>query len=103
MNKRREPRLQADQPVKVTLFGQPDVRMSARIKNVSGRGIGLECDRPLAIGAALKIELEDALLLAEVIYCRPDKTTFYVGAEIEQALNGLSELSRMVSAFAAAE
>jgi hypothetical protein len=100
MNQRREPRFQATQAVAVTLFGEPDRRVAARVKNISGRGVGIECDEAVATGTALKIELDDALLLGEVIYCRRDEASFYVGVELEHALSGLGELSRMVSAFA---
>ena len=102
MNQRCETRVPADyiladQSVSVTLFGDPDIRLRGRIRNISGRGIGLEMEVPVAAGAALKVELDDALLLGEVIYCRPDQSVFYVGVELEHALRGLGELSRMVN------
>ncbi|MCU1234418.1 MAG: type pilus assembly PilZ [Candidatus Solibacter sp.] len=99
MDQRREARIQANQSVAITLFGDPDVRICARIKNVSGKGIGLVLDAPIAPGTALKMELEDTLLLGEVIYCRTDETRYYAGVELEHSLCGLGELSRMVAAF----
>ena len=45
------------------------------------------------------MELEDALLLGEVIYCRKDEDSYYVGVELEHSLCGLGELSRMIEAF----
>jgi hypothetical protein len=99
MNQRHEPRFDADQWVSVTLFGEPDIRLQARIKNVSGRGIGLEFQCPVAIGTALKIVLDDAMLLGEVVYCRKEETSFYVGVELGQALCGLVELGQMLRAF----
>src|ERR1039457_2232499 len=103
MNQRREPRFEANQCVWVTLFGEPDIRLPARIKNVSVRGIGFELQGPVAIGTALKVELDDALLLGEVIYCRPDsdkdEASFYVGVELEQALCGLGDLAETLRAF----
>ena len=95
MNQRRETRLEANQQVWITLFGEPDIRLPARIKNVSPRGVGLELQGPVAIGTALKVDLEDALLLGEVIYCREDETSFYVGVELEQALYGLAALAHI--------
>src|SRR5450756_421647 len=91
MNQRREPRFEANQPVWITLFGEPDIRLTACIKNVSVRGIGLELQGPVAIGTALKFEVDDSLILGEVIYCRQveascDDGSFYVGVELEQAL-----------------
>ena len=79
MNQRREPRLEADQSVWITLFGEPDIRLHARVKNVSTRGIGLELQGPVAIGSPVKIELEDCLFLGEVIYCRQDEASFLWG------------------------
>ena len=99
MNQRRHARMQADQFVPITLFGEPDITLPARIRNISGKGIGLELAEPVAPGTTLKIELEDALLLGEVIFCREDETAYYLGIELEQSLCGLGELSRMVLAF----
>ena len=104
MNQRRETRVQADQvvgdrSVAITVFGETDIGIRGRIRNISGRGIGLETGVPVAAGTALKVELDDSLLLGEVIYCRADGPVFYVGVELEHALNGLGELSRMVNAY----
>ena len=99
MNQRFEPRLETDQSVWVTLFGEPDIRLPARVKNVSTRGIGLELEGPVAIGNPVKIELDDRLFLGEVIYCRQDEASFFVGVELEQALCGLNELARALGAF----
>jgi PilZ domain len=99
MNQRRELRFETEQSIWITLFGEPDIRLPARIKNVSARGIGIELEGPVAIGTALKIELDDSLLLGEVIYCREDEASYYVGVEIEQALRGLGDLAQAVRAF----
>jgi hypothetical protein len=99
MNQRREPRFEAEQSVWITLFGEPDIQLKARIKNVSVRGLGLELQGPVAIGTALKINLDDGLLLGEVIYCRADEASYYVGVELEQALCGLAELAQALRAF----
>jgi len=70
MNQRREPRFPTDRTVAVTVFGTPDTHLQGRIRNAAGRGLGLELATALATGTALKIELEDSILLGEVIYCR---------------------------------
>jgi hypothetical protein len=99
MKERRDPRFEANQAVWITLFGEPDIQLPARIKNVSGRGIGLELDGPVAAGAPLKLELDDTLILGEVIFCRQDKSSYYVGVEISQKLSGLAELGNIVRSF----
>jgi len=103
MNQRRDSRFQTDQPIQITVFGSPDIRMQARVKNVSGRGVGLEVEGPLVIGAALKIMLDDAILLGEVIYCRKQIDGYYVGIELEQALCGLADLAAAVRSFSDAD
>lgn len=99
MNQRREPRFETDESIWITVFGEPDIRLPARIKNVSPRGVGLALQGPVAIGVALKIELDDGLVLGEVIYCREDEDSYYVGVELEQALCGLADLARALRAF----
>jgi hypothetical protein len=99
MKERREPRFEVNQSIWITLFGDPDIQLPARVKNVSGRGLGLELEGPVATGAALKLELDDTLLLGEVIYCRKDASCYYIGVEIEQSLQGLADLGIAVSSF----
>jgi hypothetical protein len=99
MNQRLEPRFEVAQEVRITLFGEPDIRLTARIRNLSPRGVGLEMQGPVAAGSALKFELDDTLLLGEVIYCRDDGDSFYVGVELEHALFGLGELADTLRAF----
>jgi hypothetical protein len=99
MNQRREPRFPVDRPIAVTVFGPPDTRVEARIRNAAGRGLGLELAAPLATGTALKIDLEDSILLGEVIYCRVQEGGWYVGVELVHALNGLVELASIMRGF----
>jgi hypothetical protein len=100
MNQRREPRFQIDQFLWITVFGEPDIRLPARIKNISPRGIGLELEGPVAAGSALKFEVDDSLLLGEVIYCRDDGDSFYLGVQLEHMLCGLGDLAQAIEAFA---
>jgi len=99
MSQRRDMRVPSDRPVRITIFGEPDLHLSAIVKNASGRGLGLELETQLPVGAALKIMLDDAILLGEVIYCRKQNTTWYAGVELEQALFGLAELASALSSF----
>ena len=99
MNQRREPRFEIEQPLWVTLIGEPDIRLPARIKNLSARGIGLEMQGPVAAGSPLKFELDDTLVLGEVIFCRDDGNCFYVGVELQQALCGLRDLAQALRGF----
>lgn len=95
MDRRREVRIQIDQPAQVTVFGPPDLRLDARLVDWSGPGIRLLVDQPLTPGAALKIESGDALLLGEVCYSAASSAGFEVGVELHHSLTGLTDLARL--------
>ncbi len=101
MEQRREPRFEADQAVAVTLLGPTEMKQAARVKNASGRGLALEMRSPVAPGTALKIEIEDSVVLGEAVYCRSAKDLHLVGVELDQMLCGLTELGRKLQEFAA--
>jgi hypothetical protein len=94
MDQRREPRFQSDQPIVVNILSDPPTQMAARVTNASGRGLGLVTPEPIPPGAAIRIEIDDAVVLGESIYCRPDQGSHYVGVELDQVLVGLTELGK---------
>jgi hypothetical protein len=100
MDKRREPRFQADQPVVVTVLTEPPTRLDAWVRNASGRGLGLVTTAPVAAGAAVRIEIDDSIVLGEAIYCRDDHEGHFIGVELDQVLVGLTELARNLAALA---
>ena len=98
MNQRRESRIEANQPARVTTLSESQVQCTGRVKNVSVRGVGLELPCPIKPGTAIRIELKVTLLLGEVIFCRDDEVSFYAGVELEHALFGLGDLQRAMDA-----
>ena len=101
MNQRREPRFVADQPVVVTVLGNPETHQAAKIRNASGRGLAIEMADAVVIGAALKIEVDDSILLGEAVYCKGTPGSHLVGVELDQMLCGLTELGKRLQEFAA--
>src|SRR3954447_3754070 len=99
MDQRREPRFVTDQAVVVTLLGEPEIRMDAQVKNSSGRGLGLITAAPVSPGAAIRIDIDDAFVLGEAIYCRRDCDGHFIGVELDQVLVGLTELGRILEGF----
>lgn len=99
MEQRREPRFEADQAVVVTILGEQPTRLEARVRNASGKGLGLFMSRMIHPGAAIRIEIEDAIVLGESIYCRKEPDGYFIGVELDQVLVGLTELGRRLSAF----
>ena len=99
MEQRREPRFVLEQRVLVTLLDNVRFKRLARIKNVSGRGLGLVVKEAISPGAALQIEIEDEIVLGEVIYCRPEPEGYFLGVELDQVLSGLAELAARLEEF----
>lgn len=99
MEQRREPRFAVQQRVAITLLGDPEVRCSARIENVSGRGLGLLMHEMVPPGRAVQIELENDMVLGEVIYCRREPGGYFLGIELDQILSGLAELAARLDEY----
>ena len=103
MEKRREPRFRADQPVAVTVLGDCPSRQSAIVRNASIRGLAIEVASWIPPGSALKIEFDDLAVLGEAVYCRDGTGSHLVGIELDQVLCGLAELSKKLQEFADTE
>ena len=95
MDRRREVRVTADQIVKVTALGEDRQKMDGIVVDLSGCGLRLLLPDPVEPGDALKIELEDSLLLGEVCYCSPQDFGYMAGIEVDQVLSGLADLARL--------
>jgi hypothetical protein len=100
MNQRREPRIELKQPVAVTVLATPPARHTAKTRNACGRGLALEMPVPLAPGTAIRVEMNDSMLLGEVIHCRNGSSEYLVGVELDQVLTGLTELGKRLQEFA---
>jgi hypothetical protein len=95
MDLRSQLRLEADEPVHVTVLGECEAQLLGRITNYAANGMGLEIDAPVAIGAAVKVEWSNTILLGEVCYCRPAGEGFAIGLRLEHALYNTAELARL--------
>jgi hypothetical protein len=102
MNTPRGDRLRVDQAVTVTVLGNQEAKVPARVTNASTNGLGLVSPRALPAGTALKVDLEDAYILGEAVYCKEEAGGWVVGVELSQVLNGLSELGRRLHEYAPA-
>lgn len=103
MEQRRGPRFSTDQPVEVTIFGIEETRYCGRIINASRRGLAIELPEEIVPGTALKIEIDDSMVLGEAVYCRNAGMVHLVGVELDQVLCGLAELGRKLQEFATAD
>jgi hypothetical protein len=93
VDQRREPRFPVNQVLAVTLLATR-TKHHGSVKNASGRGLMLELPTPVWPGTAIQIDLPDALVLGEVVYCRKGHATWLLGIELDQMLQGLSRFGR---------
>lgn len=105
MEQRTEGRFALDQPVIITLLddaslGEQQLRGTARVKNASSSGVQLQVSQAVRAGSALKIEVENAMALGEVVYCQPDGEYFLIGIKLEHILSDLANLTRVLLDFA---
>lgn len=95
MERRGEPRFHVQSPARVVVLSEPRAEMDARVANVSGAGLRLHTRTRIAPGAALRIDLEDCMLLGEVCYCRGGGEEYAVGVQLDQALGHVREVTRL--------
>jgi hypothetical protein len=100
MEQRSEPRLDENRPVRVTVLREPQRELAGRIENISGRGMRVVVDAPIAGRAPVKLEWDGTLLLGEVCYCERAPGGYGVGLQLEHALFDTHELARLAKRLA---
>jgi len=95
VERRREPRIQASEPAQLTVLGERETTWPATVVDLSGRGLRVRAESPIAAGAAVKIEINDALLLGDVCYSIPESGCCLIGIEVDQVLTGLSDVAKL--------
>ena len=95
MDRRSEPRFDAQKNIVVTLLGDGGLSLPALAIELSGGGMRLLLNRAIPVGAAVKVETEDSLMLGEVCYCESQSSGFLLGLKVNQVLSNLSELARL--------
>ena len=95
MERRSEVRVSANQKVSLTMLGENGREMDGDAIELSGCGMRIRIPEPARTGEAVKIYLQDALLLGEICYCWPDGAWFVIGVEVREALSGLKDLAKL--------
>jgi len=94
MDNRQSPRRDADQPVIVTELDSTEPAQSAHLTNFSTHGLGLFLEKPLPVGAPVKVEWATTLLLGEVIYCVAREGRCVAGLRLVDALYDTDAINR---------
>jgi PilZ domain len=95
LERRSEPRFEAQKTTIVTLLRENGVKLPAVVIEMSGSGVRLLLDRAIAVDSPVKVEHKDFLLLGEVCYCEPGANGFFLGLKIQQVLSNLNDLEKL--------
>ena len=79
----------------LTVLGEMRREIEGTAIEMSGCGMRVRIPESARTGDAVKIQLQDALLLGEICHCRPDEDAFVIGLEIREALTGLKDLAKL--------
>jgi len=80
MERRKEPRLKANQPVMVTALGMMGMPpMSGRVLDMSGSGLRVRLPNPVPCGSPIKVESQYLVMLGEVARCEDGCGDYIVG------------------------
>jgi hypothetical protein len=93
--RRSEPRFEAQEPVILTLLSESGIKLSALAIEMSGNGMRLLLHRAITVGATVKLEGHDSMILGEVCYCQPHAKGFFVGLKLQHVLSNMNELAKL--------
>lgn len=80
----RETRLNCVPTETMVYLVETGLPIRAEIHNVSRSGLRLVLDRPVAVGAAVKVEFSGMIALGEIRYCNPTRRdSFQAGMRID--------------------
>ena len=100
MERRKQPRFDVVHAVQVTVLDEPPVKLKGQVVNVSGGGFRLLAEGQIRLNAAVRIDMSDAVLLAEVCYCREDDSGLYaIGLESQQILSHTSDFAQLMNSL----
>jgi hypothetical protein len=93
--RRRHPRFEQNEHVRLTLLGEDGRTTEALIVDASATGMRVEVACRFSPGDLVKLESHDTLLLGEVLHVQQTNGKTYLGIELTRALYGLAELGRL--------
>lgn len=95
VERRSEPRFESQKTIILTLLEEDGLALPALAVELSGSGMRLILSRAVPVGAAVKIEPDDSMILGEVCYCEPHAHGYLIGLKLQQMLSNLNELARL--------
>lgn len=100
MERRRDPRINAGCDVEVLVL-TPDGNIPIRgeVFDYSGLGICVKLPRPIQAGTAVRIDVENRMLLGEIVHSSYDGGSYRVGVELQHSATWTRDLIRLVEAI----
>ena len=95
MDRRSEPRFEAQKSILLTLLEERSISLPALTVDMSGSGMGFILNRAIPLGALVKVESDDVLILGVVSHCSLQSNGFLVGLELKQWVGNLEELTNL--------
>jgi hypothetical protein len=103
VERRREPRFAAGQTVRLIVLDRngnsADRQIDAEVTEISGKGVRLRVAERIAVGDAVRLDMEDNAILGEVCHCSETGNGFICGVEVDQILSHVSDLARLMDAL----
>ena len=84
---------QSYKPVQVTPLTGACLTIDGRILSLSGKDMELILDRHVAPGTPVRVQARNWLMLGDVLYCAPERSSHQARLRLEHALPSLRELS----------
>jgi PilZ domain len=104
MDRRQSPRLPGHESVTLTRLSSdprsvPSAPLAAQIVERSASGLRIETSEHIAPATLVRLDLADSLLLGEVAWCAKVSGRYHVGLQMEQSLQHLGDLRRLVASL----
>lgn len=100
MERRKEPRIDINQEVTITVLGEPDSPpFQATAVDMSGTGMRFISAHPVKYQAAVKVQTHELLLLGEVIRIEVCDRGHVVALKLQHSLDLLAVLHRLNQAL----
>lgn len=100
MERRKQPRVDIDQEVTVTVLGTTDSPpFQAATVDISGSGMRILSPLPVPYQAALKVQVGDLLLLGEVVRVQDCERGHMVAVKLQHSLEMWGDLYRLNDAL----
>jgi len=99
MDRRQRPRRPCHIPATMTVLGPERVQFGVILEDWSASGVRVSLNRALRPGLLVQIQCEDCLFLGEVVYSGIEMQGYGCGVRVEQCLEPVSGLKRLVEAL----